>query len=335
MEPEASLSYRFVDAVFRALIRVLAIVGGTRIEETQRLNDGRVIEHLGPRLRCHWQNLNDRVSDTAAPVHGRCWFTFYANEKSRARGLQVEWNLWSPTTIFTLGVNVKDHDHDVLLKVGLWPINLYFVLENVFPKTLNAWWHRRYRYADREVGITIRRDVYSVNGGLDVSGKLWVGDEVKRGRSFYFNLPDALLTPIFGRIKHSEEVLDSKPVKIPMPEGEYDGNAKLTRSTWKRPRLPFPSLVREGAHLDIPHGIPFEGKGENSWDCGEDGVFGIGSTGGYDEVIKRAREFALSRRAKYGRSDNGYPPPEVRAAAIEARRAEAESRKNDTGAASS
>lgn len=51
--------------------------------------------------------------------------------------------------------------------------------------------------------------------------------------------------------------------------------------------------------LNIPKGIPFAGKGENSWDCGDDGLFGIGGDS-IDDAIRRAQEAVTERRRRYG-----------------------------------
>jgi hypothetical protein len=75
------------------------------------------------------------------------------------------------------------------------------------------------------------------------------------------------------------------PASVPMPEGNYFATwtekRYVKRYTGRlgrlRDRVAGPrqhSLV----DLDIPGGIPHEGKGENSWDCGMDGLFGCSET---------------------------------------------------------
>lgn len=84
-----------------------------------------------------------------------------------------------------------------------------------------------------------------------------------------FHLDDFFL----GKSKFSEEFLEERNVLIPMPEKSYEATAKLTLDTWTRPRW-FKKQIKR-IHIEIPEGIPFEGKGENSWDCGKDATFGI------------------------------------------------------------
>jgi hypothetical protein len=79
-----------------------------------------------------------------------------------------------------------------------------------------------------------------------------------------------LTDALFGRPKHSLEVLSEQD--ITMPEGKYPAHVKRERRTWKRPRW-FTPLVREYWDVDVEGGIPVPGKGENSWDCDDDAIF--------------------------------------------------------------
>jgi len=65
---------------------------------------------------------------------------------------------------------------------------------------------------------------------------------------------------------------------IEMPEGKYPAKFTFTTSCWTRPRSPF-HKVRKSTNVEIEIGIPFSGKGENSWDCGEDALLATGHQG--------------------------------------------------------
>lgn len=115
-------------------------------------------------------------------------------------------------------------------------------------------------------------------------------------------------------------------VTIPMPEGGYLATVTLDRATWKRPRWPWPT-VRHGYTIDVlsrptPEGpmvpdgsgtgaprtngyIPVPGKGENSWDCGGDGVFSqSGSARTVEEAIGQMVAGVLRDRQRHaGRHD--------------------------------
>ncbi len=110
-----------------------------------------------------------------------------------------------------------------------------------------------------------------------------------------FNLPDMLL----GCSKCIKEVLSTEPVIIPMPERSYKGIATHERWTWKRPL--WRTYTRESVWIDVADGIPFPGKGENSWDCGMDGLCGSGVDGtSVEKAIGHFVGCVLANRRKYG-----------------------------------
>lgn len=114
---------------------------------------------------------------------------------------------------------------------------------------------------------------------------------------------------LFGRMRYECEIRESFDVQIPMPEANYPAKVTFETRTWWRPRWPhWPlKIVRDDCDTQIPGGIPFEGKGENSWDCGEDGVYGSGSTGhDIPDAISSVVKTVLEYRARYG------TPPRIR-----------------------
>lgn len=76
-----------------------------------------------------------------------------------------------------------------------------------------------------------------------------------------------------GKAKYSAEILKEGTTEIAMPEKRYPANYKIERWTWTYPR--WFKKTRVGISFDFPEAIPHEGKGENSWDCGMDGTFGM------------------------------------------------------------
>jgi hypothetical protein len=124
------------------------------------------------------------------------------------------------------------------------------------------------------------------------------------------NIPDLLL----GRNKYSDEVLETREIVVPMPEGSYTGRCTMKLETWKRPRWFAKRLVR--AHIDMNEGqqIPFPGKGEDSWNCGEDATFGL-CTPARDVVEATAHLFqsVMRDRARYGNGFNWRPQEKKRA----------------------
>lgn len=112
-------------------------------------------------------------------------------------------------------------------------------------------------------------------------------------RGVSFDIKDAVL----GKRTYHAEELALVPVVVPMPEGQYHAVATVKRVTRGRTRW-FKRTGRE-VSLDIPKGIPFAGKGENSWDCGDDGLFGIGGDS-IDAAIANAQRSVTNRRQRYG-----------------------------------
>jgi hypothetical protein len=93
---------------------------------------------------------------------------------------------------------------------------------------------------------------------------------------------------LFGRSQYTEEVItEPHLVQIPMPEGCYPAWLRVVRRTWKRPRSLF-KRTRITHDIDCDVGVPFPGKGENSWDCGEDCLHAAGYAVDTDEqAVKR------------------------------------------------
>jgi hypothetical protein len=105
---------------------------------------------------------------------------------------------------------------------------------------------------------------------------------------------------LLGREKCTTEIIGTEAVEIPMPERSYSGIAKIEVRTWKRPRWHWPT-VRKSVWIDVEGGIPFPGKGENSWDCGMDGIWGTGHEGHVVEgAIGRYVGAVLNNRRRYG-----------------------------------
>ena len=111
---------------------------------------------------------------------------------------------------------------------------------------------------------------------------------------------------ILGRAKYTREVLEQDIpvlVKVGQWDGdEYRGVAHKDRATWKRR---FSTKVVESYGIDMQEGIPFPGKGENSWDCGDDAYFGFGGVtieGAVAHIIEEVKK----RRGKNWRP-SGVP----------------------------
>lgn len=135
---------------------------------------------------------------------------------------------------------------------------------------------------------------YGTHGRFGPLGRAW--RELRRNQQIVLFRGDWIL----GRAQYTNEVLEEGiPVIVTVGQWEgdsYQGTAKRERRTWKRR---FKTVVRDDYQVDMDQGIPFPGKGENSWDCGDDAYFGFGG-----ETIEAAVEHivkdAILARSKYG-----------------------------------
>ena len=130
-----------------------------------------------------------------------------------------------------------------------------------------------------------------------------------REGSFHFN--DFLL----GKSVCTRRDVEARDIVVPMPERAYPASAKLVEYTWKRPRWFARRMLR--VEIQVPEGIPHEGKGENSWDCGIDGTYGI-TTGECRTIAQGVGVLVgscLESRVKYGGwSDWEWTKPGLEAA---------------------
>lgn len=121
----------------------------------------------------------------------------------------------------------------------------------------------------------------------------WLRD-IKRNRQITLFRDDWIL----GHPRHMCEVLE-EGIPIVVNVGQWDGDsyrgtAKHTRRTWKRR---FSTKVSDGYEIDMQQGIPFPGKGENSWDCGDDAYYGFGGQS-IESAISTIVAETVKRRGK-------------------------------------
>ena len=237
-------------------------------------------------MHFHSQNLNKLGSKIK---RGRCWW--HINDKNC---INFEWVLWSKD--FHIGILLGAYENAIQLTFGLILFTVYLSWEN---HKVEYW-----------VQDKIKRKTDTYGNGREIAIKwhhetLWIdlwNDPMEWNNtdpwwwSFNFNPKDILL----GRQIHTPKDISKTNVTITMPENTYNGTVRIFESTWKRPRWPFPiKLVR--TDIDVPEGIPVPGKGENSWDCGQDAIFSLTSSeqtvsGAIGALVKDV----LKTRERYG-----------------------------------
>lgn len=243
-------------------------------------------------MRFDFQNLNERTrrSDGTAIKHGRWWLYFGQNNSS----LNCEWQWFSGNC--GAEISLASHDHAVMVSFCCLLFSVYLSL-NHYPleRRLEALTKRKgEKYGNgRSIGIRI------------FDGAIWfdLWNDPMEWRSadpkwWHFNIRPADL--LLGRHRYSERDLSTERTEIPMPEGCYPATIRFFESRWKRSRWPFAKkLVRADITPDTP--IPFPGKGENSWDCGEDATHALTTVA--DTALKATMamtESVMRSRLKYG-----------------------------------
>lgn len=213
-------------------------------------------------------------------------------ESGHPHQLRLEWSFGLRSN-FALGVQVHSEDqNEVVLRIGIpWLVSLYVMhsVSSRFTKRVLPWYQ-----SNVDIGWSLDRVLSISTFEKVVFISLWThpmdsgyGDHGRtsmpawRNLSFSINPADLL-----GRRRCKTEIIEPEhPVLILMPEGDYAATLKVERRTWRRKLWPWwpLKLVRTTRDITCPNGIPFSGKGENSWDCGEDGIYGTGFDARTDE----------------------------------------------------
>lgn len=202
----------------------------------------------------HWQNLNERPGDvTGPPISGRVWF----GESC------VEW-AFDRFSRFGFSAEVEDPGGDYDLHFALhFGGSIYFMTRL----------RRLRRFLPRsgccELTL-VTHDGPEIHCGLWSRPMEWRSYDPWWRKNRVFFLRDIVM----GQPGYSERVVEQwHDVSVPMLEGAYPARARLYEATWSRSRW-FPKRLMR-VEITIERGIPHEGKGENSWDCGEDATFGL------------------------------------------------------------
>ena len=234
----------------------------------------RVASRFG--LWFHWQNLNEKPTPRGEeqrvgwPRKGRCWLSRSEwDDHDRRTGkspwcLGVEWVF--PSCRFGFGIDAHtERDEAFTLRFAVPPFDIYVNIESGFARKLA----RRLigKAGERELDISIHSGALRWN--FWTPGMEW-SSKTPKWRNGSFHPVDFFL----GSRRYSKTPLESGEIEIPMPEATYTGTYELSVARWKRPRWPFARTIRRG-EANIPEGIPFPGKGENAWDCGQDRTYGI------------------------------------------------------------
>lgn len=249
------------------------------------------------RIHFHSQNLNEdkRGNPRFFAFEGRAWLRAFGRHLTR-----FEWALFKRWQ-FALSLEAGGEDGGLTWHIAVPWCSLWF--NHLIPTRFKT-----FGFSDRVLFDICTHDwaLWWQFGG----DRMRWDSKTPKWKNGCFHFDDFFL----GKQKYTNEKTgEPKDIMVPMPEGEYLTKMQLETSTWRRPRWPFPKVM-VGYKINIPRGIPHQGKGENSWDCGEDGLFGCYSEGeSIREAIAKVQTLVLKDRKRYdGNMMAKYPDPATR-----------------------
>lgn len=207
---------------------------------------------------------------------------------------------------FALSVSLGGENNLLELKLGT-PLS-----RGAIGLRVPRWLTRSWVYQEREWAVAVGYvgSLLEVRFGFDYASSDMGGYLVEKGYRRLLAWPGwRLRVPgpgrwarwVLGPEVASRTVVSKRRVLVPMPEGLYPGVVRIERvPVWKRPRWPGKRVrVWSWIRMEVP--VPVPGKGENSWDQGDDA---IGATGGGKATVESAVaavvESALRIRSAYG-----------------------------------
>jgi len=244
-------------------------------------------------MKWHWS------SDKSRFPRGRGWLLL---DGSWHRAVGVEWSFGKGTWGVTLDLNWGDYD-GVMLFVGVPFVGrLYVELENIVPKHwLPGRWAESQSHPGKRFWYPEQRTIGIKVHDQSIWVKLWANPmEWCKDQPWWWEFTISPLDILLGRVKHTRRDITEGAVNVWMPEGVYPAKYEVFESTWKRPRWPRVKRVVR-TDIELEQAIPFSGKGENSWDCGEDGLWGTTiRTDDPREAARKTAQSALETRRKRG-----------------------------------
>jgi hypothetical protein len=252
-------------------------------------------------MRTDYQDLQEKDQPRRFWSHGRVWLRRSGDWfHKRCGALEIEWSTPAGHNGWGLTFGGGDAGRDLGFTFAIpWLLSLHVTLDDVFP--MYAFGTDFDRGHDRQISCYFYEWTFRWS--------IWVGSMASWSRDYpwcrwwrqgHVDFKDLAL----GKTAHELVVLkEGITLRIPLPEGTYSAVAKIERRTWKRPR--WFAMVRYYVAVDVPKGLPFAGKGENSWDCGDDGLFGYAVEGtSLEHAIAHGVESVLTSRRRYGHASN-------------------------------
>lgn len=266
-----------------------------------------MLEKLKSKFKFHWQNLNDLYSTCSkvksqGPMwkHGRCWLSYkgkdYKNNYDAALTINPEWSIGKESYV---GAGLRfggREDSFVSSHINLPFASFYITLDVIKLRFLKDILVGKAFEKDTSISFhsnTVWINIFTDNSIWESKAKWW------KQRQFSINFE----TLILGKRTYERKLLDEIDTVIPMPEGNYKAHIKIEELIHRRPRWFDKKYIQAIVEPDKP--IPYPGKGENSWDCGEDGLHSMSCPAkNFEDAIAATVQSVLRDRRRYGYNIN-------------------------------
>lgn len=149
----------------------------------------------------------------------------------------------------------------------------------------------------------IRWDCWAKDGSWSKGQPWWMSPHWEWERLF------------FGKTESNRELVDLGTTLIPMPEANYPATFEVARyeQSYSKPlgrlrdrvlgkRVHFNTTIEPGKAVLVP------GKGENSWDCGDDAIYSLSTDGqSVESAVAKVVESAFLDRRRHGGQHMSMP----------------------------
>ena len=252
-------------------------------------------EEQEPIFYVHFSKEQGWLASLLKAIKNALSWRFFLDWNRPRRSFRIECDMFSP---FGIQVKVTREEDDLNLALGFF-IGCLYIHFGHFCRMLG--WR-----ADRSWGFSVFEGAIHITIGAEANG--WSDDQPK-WRDIYVNIRDV----VFGPATRHEEVIEERDEILYMPEKNYTAHVKLVREWWTRPRLWYRLYDQMSCDVSVDGGVPIPGKGENSWDCGDDATFSMffRNCSSIDMAVDRFRDDAFQTRASRG--GRGWQPKEVTA----------------------
>lgn len=264
-------------------------------------------------LGLHWfgytQNLTgDDDHHPNGPLwrEGRAWLHVSRVEDGPDVTFKAAWHIGSGKTFdFIISVGDALSEDDAGLHLSVPGLRVWLSVRRLLPKAIRhmpgrwlGWTTHHgsiYLYLWADPTETIRRAPFRDARSPKRQPILYIEDWLK-GKTYY-----------------SDQEIGTVRMEVQMPEGRYPATVRMFLSTWRRAWWPGVEwAIRAHVIPDVP--IPIPGKGEDSFNCGDDATYEL--TTPATTPLAAADALAadvLARRRRYGGVDwspaEGWPDP--------------------------